>query len=284
MLNKMLGSIGYYIGVQTQDLREQADKDWLSFCSMNNTLEPYIGVLKGKTILDIGCGRRYPYTLLLHSLGNTVIGIDTAYVGYSGTIIERYWKELTQNGFLSLARTFLVELFGKKASYYETLGRRCNFALNYQGISIKRINAEDMAFPENTFDLAVSNECFEHIVNLPKTISELHKVLKIGGYAHIRINLFTCRSGGHHIGSQLARVPPWDHLRQNKYPVTTYLNREREGRYIALFSERFEVIAILREMDEEGEKLLTPEVYKELSTYSREELLTENLIIVFRKT
>jgi len=79
--NKILGKLNYYIGVITQDYRKRA-KDYRTFLTMRCKLESYIRELKGNFVLDIGCGRRYPYTLLLHSLGNNVVGIDIAYIGY----------------------------------------------------------------------------------------------------------------------------------------------------------------------------------------------------------
>ncbi|MFC1992460.1 methyltransferase domain-containing protein [Chloroflexota bacterium] len=280
----MLERVRFYIDILTQDLGKQAQYDWRTFCLLRENVEPFVGQLKGKVILDIGCGRRYPHTLILHSLSITITGIDTAYIAYRGTFIERYWKELTQNGLVSFGRAFLLDLLRQKASYYDTIRNLCGFRLDHQGITIKRMNADNLAFPDNVFDLVISNNCFEHIVDLRNTVSELHRVLKVGGFTHIRINLYASRSGDHRISSQKSKVPPWDHLRQNRHPEPMYLNRVRESEYVELFSEKLEVIKVIREMDEQGKLLLTPEIHAELSGYSEEELLTRHITIIARKT
>ena len=78
-------------------------------------------------------------------------------------------------------------------------------------------------------------------------LREVARVLKPGGLAHIDIHLFTSLSGGHHLEwtwperEQVRTVPPWDHLRQNRYPVDYYLNRWREGDYCAGFEKHLAV-------------------------------------------
>lgn len=283
LLGRAVNRIGFYMGILTQDYEKRALKDYNTFSVLRNTLKPYMGGLKRKLILDIGCGRRYPYTLLLHSLGNTVVGIDTNYIGYDDFLVMRYWKELTQNGFESFGRVLLYDLLRQKSTYYRTLEKLRGFPLDYRGLIFKRMNAEDMAFPAETFNLAVSILCFEHIANVPQAISEVHRVLMDGGFAYIKIHLFSSRSGAHHVGKQLDRVPPWDHLRQNTHPVPVYLNKLRKGEWLRLFSKRFEILKVLSRVDRKGENLLTSEILAELSDYSLDELLTSAITIVARK-
>jgi len=280
--DKILGGLSYVVGVLTQDYRKRAMKDYRTFSTMRRKLEDYYGELKGINVLDIGCGRRYPYTLLLHSLGNNVVGIDTAYIG-DGFFIKRYWKEITRNGFKSFCRAFLFDVMRQKSTYYKTLQELCDFPLNKEGLTFKIMNAENVKSPNETFDLVVSILCFEHVANVPKVLSELYRVLKTGGFAYIKIHLFTSRTGGHHLGKQYNFVPPWDHLRQNRFPVPEYMNKLRKDEWLRLFSERFEIVEVLEEIDEKGERLLTSEILSELSDYSKEELLTETITIIARK-
>jgi len=270
------------MGVLTQDFRKRAFKDFKTFSVMKSKLEKYLGELKGKKILDVGCGRRYPYTLLFHSLGNDVVGIDVAYVGCE-FFIKRYWKELTLNGFKSFVRAVLFDFLGQKRTYYKTLQELCNFSLNKKGLIFKKMNAENLTFQEATFDLVVSISCFEHIKNVPKAISELNRVLKPGGFAYIKIHLFTSRTGGHHIGRQYKFVPPWDHLRQNRFPVPEYLNKLKKDEWLGLVSEKYVIIEIISQLDREAEELLTPEILSELSEYSKDELLIESITLLMLK-
>ena len=281
LLNKS-SRFSYYMGVLTQDFRKRAFKDFKTFSVMKSKLEKYLGELKGKKILDVGCGRRYPYTLLFHSLGNDVVGIDVAYVGCE-FFLKRYWKELTYNGFKSFVRAFLFDLLGQKSTYYKTLQELCGFPLNRKRLVFKRMNAENLTFQDATFDIVVSVLCFEHVANVHRAVSELYRVLKPGGFAYVKIHLFASRTGGHHLGKQYEVVPPWDHLRQNRFPVPEYLNKLRKDEWLRLFSEKFEIIEILSEIDEKGEKLLTPEILSKLKEYLKEELLTETITIIAQK-
>jgi len=220
---------------------------------------------------------------MLHSLGNTVAGIDTDYIGCNEALAKRYWKELRQNGVESFGRALLFDLLKQKSIYYETLQKLCDFPLNYRGLILKRMNAEKLDFPVETFDLAVSFLCFEHIANASRAISEVCRVLKTDGVAYIMIHLFSSRTGGHYVGKQLDRVSPWGHLLPNRSSSPVSLNKLREDEWLGLFSKRFEILEILRKVDEEGERLLTPKILAELSDYSRDELLTSTLTVVAQK-
>lgn len=283
LLDKVLGRILFYIGVLTQDYKERAAKDYNTFLAIKNTLETYMGKLKGKVILDVGCGRRYPYTLLLHSLGNRVVGIDSNYIEYSDSLIKRYWKELTRNGIEHFIRAILFDLLKQKSTYYKTLQQLSSFPLNHHGIIFRQMNAENMAFSDETFDLVVSILCFEHIANLRKAIFKIHRVLKRGGFAYVKIHLFTSRGGGHQLGKEFFRVPPWDHLRQNRFPAPVYLNKLRKDEWFRLFSEKFEILEVISEADRNAENLLRAEVLSELSAYSKDELTTSTITIVAQK-
>jgi hypothetical protein len=103
------------------------------------------------------------------------------------------------------------------------------------------------------------------------------------GIACIQVHLFTSRTGGHHLGKQFDKVPPWDHLRQNRFPVPIYMNKLRKAEWLKLFSQKFEILEVLNEIDKDGEKLLTPKILDELSEYSIDELLTSTITIVARK-
>ncbi len=68
----------FYKGVLLQNMTDLAKAHVGQFEVLLNNLELHMGELKEKTILDIGCGRFYPYALLLNSFGkkNTVIGME----------------------------------------------------------------------------------------------------------------------------------------------------------------------------------------------------------------
>jgi ubiquinone/menaquinone biosynthesis C-methylase UbiE len=268
-----------------QNMTDAAKARVKQFKVLLNNLESHIGELREKTILDIGCGQFYPYALLFNSLGKriTVIGIDKDYIGYNTSSVNALLQELRENGLKSFIRTLLYKILLKDKAYYRALERFYGFPLNNKGLIIKRMNAENMTFPDEMFDIAISIAVFEHIFDVPKAVSELHRVLKWGGIAAITIHLFTSLSGGHHFEwDKPHKVPPWSHLR-NRKPTIVYLNKLREHEYLSLFRERFEILETLDIYEETGEDLLTPEIRRELSDYSEEELLKKAITIIARK-
>jgi len=71
-------------------------------------------------------------------------------------------------------------------------------------------------------------------------------------------------------------------LRKNKFPAPVSLNKLREHEYLNYFSEKFEILEVLRELDNEAGNLLTPGLRAELQDYSEEELLTTYITVVAR--
>jgi len=270
--------------ILSRDMTKVAKRHHQEFQEILDTLTPYTGEVKGKRILDIGCGRLYPFTLLLHNLGNMVTGIDIVYTGINASMLKRHWGILRRNGFERFIGSLLYGILRKDRTYYRALKDSCAFLLTTQGVDVRQMSAENMLFPDETFDIAISVNVFEHLPNLSQAVSELQRALKKDGIACIFIHLFTSPSGGHHYNWQNTdRVPPWDHFRQRKLPLTAYLNGLRERDYLSLFRENFEILQVLDIDREEGRALLTPQIRAELQDYSEEELLKHGIIIVARK-
>jgi ubiquinone/menaquinone biosynthesis C-methylase UbiE len=146
-----------------------------------------------------------------------------------------------------------------------------------------------LPFSNSVFDLVTSVAAFEHFLNVPAVVSEVARVLKPGGLVYARIHLFTCPSGGHNVRITeipLLRLPmsvePWDHLRRRKLPWDVPLNEWRQGQYLEEFVKHFEVLKHYCAM-REGEHLLTLQIERELSEYSRDELTCGAYVIVARK-
>jgi hypothetical protein len=102
-------------------------------------------------------------------------------------------------------------------------------------------------------------------------------------------HLFPSLSGGHNLEwaapdeRPAATVPPWDHLRENRYPVNLYLNRLGWRDYRAALRGTMEVVEEVPER--EGEALLTPALAAELAGrgWSREDLTTKTVMFFCRK-
>ena len=60
------------------------------------------------------------------------------------------------------------------------------------------MNAQDLDFADRTFDAVMSMSTFEHIADVPKALSEIHRVLKPGGKVLLSFEpLWTCAYGHH---------------------------------------------------------------------------------------
>ncbi len=270
--------------ILARDMTKVAERHWQEFAEILQALSTYTGEIRGKKILDIGCGRLYPFTLLFHNLENTVTGIDIVYIGISKPFSQRYWGILRQNGLESLVGNLMYKVLARDRTYYRALEDLCGLPLTTQGLDVRQMSADKLLLPDRTFDIVVSINVFEHLPNVSQAVSELQRVLKAGGVAYITTHLFTSPSGGHHFNWQnIDKVPLWDHLRQRKLPLTAYLNGLREQEYLSLFQDKFEVLEVVDVDKEEGKALLTPEIRAELEDYSEEELLKHGITIVARK-
>ena len=256
------------------------------FLEAKNGLEQYIEKdIADVRILEVGCGQRFCVTLLFHSLGTDVVGIDTDYVDprFSLSGLLSIWKI---NGFERFVKTIIRHAFFDK-TYYRTLAKEFGRPLKMNDVDVRAMNACALEFPENHFDYTYSNAVFEHIDDIEPATSEIARVLVPGGIANIGIHLFPSLSGGHNFEwsrpdkKPSQSVPPWDHLRQNLFPTHAYLNKLREKDYIAAFSKHFSILNI--ESHYEGEQLLTEDIQTELSDYSREDLLKRSVRLVMRK-
>lgn len=240
--------------------------------------------LDGARVLDLGCGQRFPAVLLFHTWRARATGIDTDVVDPRFSPAS-YVRMIRANGverFLkTLARHVLFD-----AEYYRELRRHAGRALRFSGLDLRLADARAMPFADGEFDLVHSNAVFEHLADVPKVLDEIARVLKPDGVASIGVHLFPSPSGGHNLEWAFpddfpsARVPPWDHLRAHRFPGHAYLNRWRARDFVAAFEKRFRILG--REVRREGERLLTPELERELKDWTREDLLTRELHVVLK--
>ncbi len=277
------GKVGLYLSMMHYGLFHNKDFAKENFTFYQNMIS-YLGEINQLHILDVGCGKSFWLTLLLASNGAKATGIDTEVV-QPGFSKDKYIALLKKNGFERTLRTFIWEqIFAKP--YYKELEKLNIQPLDFDSVALKAMSGSELDFPDNTFDRIVSHEVFEHIADIPSTLKGLQRILKPDGITYIYIHNYTSLSGGHHIAwkypdTQPSRkVPPWDHLREKKFPdIPSWLNGLREHEYKVEFEKYFEIIEWLP-TQKEGVKLLTDNIRQELSEYSEEELLTKGFVVV----
>lgn len=268
-------------------IRTQARHDYKVFQKLLQRIKPSVCDVKDINVLDVGCGKRAPFTLLFHSLGARAVGIDID-VLTMGVDFAKYWRVLKTGGLSKLLTRAVADIHFDRV-YYRELKMVADFPLNFRGIDLREMDACQTTFEEE-FDLVVSNAVFEHVKNVSGVLEEMKRIMKPNALAHVEIHLFPSLTGGHNVlwsdpDTQqvvLGRVPPWDHLRRQQYPIESSLNKLRESDYYKLFSKDFEILKWITEY-EEPERYLTPELSLELSEYPREELLKRSIVVVVRK-
>ena len=57
---------------------------------------------------------------------------------------------------------------------------------------VHNINKVPWPFKDNTFDLVFLNHALEHVIDIPETLDEIHRVLKPGGHVVIQVPYFRC--------------------------------------------------------------------------------------------
>ncbi len=241
------------------------------------------GVLTGRAVLDIGCGKSYWLSLLAAADGAKVIGVDTELVE-NRRGLAKYRHLIKVNGVERALRTAAWDVLFANG-YYQELARSMGKPLPHERVELHVYDGKHFPMRDQSVDLAVSHEVFEHIADVEAVLADLARVLRPGGRIYIYIHSFTSLSGGHHIAWKHpdARpskvVAPWDHLRERRHVhIPSWLNGLREHEYRAMFEETFEIDE-WRPVAEEGRELLTPEIRSELAQYSERELLTKGFIV-----
>lgn len=238
-------------------------------------------------ILDLGCGQVPKQVALFNADGYRAVGIDME-VPTPSFNVSALMRALRNNGveraLKSAARNLL---FDKK--YHTELSRNYGMKVPFHDLDIRIMNATEMSFDDGSFDFVFSESVFEHIDDIDKATMELNRILDEYGLARISIHLFPSISGGHHLEwihpdtKTSGTVPPWDHLREAKYKVNTYLNRHRMADYRKVFGKNLRIIA--EELRPEGTAFLTPEITESLAKkgFTRDDLLTRNIVFTCRK-
>jgi SAM-dependent methyltransferase len=238
-------------------------------------------------ILEIGCGQRASQTILFQAEGASVIGLDREIPTYHLSV-KKFFRTTRINGWeRALKSLFRHVLFDRQ--FFQHLSRRTGKSLPPGEVKVGLMDAAHLAFPDEAFDFIFSSLVFEHIANVPAAVAEVNRVLRPQGTAWINIHLFPSLSGGHHKDWTDPRkwpspqVPPWDHLRENRYPADNSLNKLRLGDYRRIFAASLEVLE--ETLVAEGEHILTPELETELAQrgYPKDDLLVREVAFRCRK-
>ena len=238
-------------------------------------------------VLDMGCGQTAAQTALFQADGADAVGIDVEVPTYRMNL-STFFRTIRLNGperaLKSLVRHLLVD-----KRFFAELAEAYGKPIPLEEIDTRVMDATRMTFESESFDFIFSRSVFEHMDNVEAAVKEMNRVLRPDGIAVVTVHLFPCLSGGHSAEwiepdrFPSTSIPLWDHLRENRFPANTYLNKLTIGRYREIFRAQTEVLKELTWT--EGEKLLTKEIEEELRNkgYTREDLLTSTIIFCVKK-
>ena len=253
--------------------------------------------IAGKEVLDIGCGARFPFSLLAAAEGAHITALDVMYLKPHPLPLF-FWKILRANGVKRAAKSAVRKALFDEL-YFKQLEESAGIDLTPFVSKINFVLADPQAanYPiaANKYDLIVSNAVLEHVYDVEKYFREVSRVLIKGGLSYGLVHNYYSISGGHNLewafpdSKPSAGAQPWDHLRGDEFPTHTYLNKLRPEEYKAAAAASLEVLLFeSRDINHnagglEGEKFLTSEVQAELSEYPRELLLARSFCIICRK-
>jgi len=88
-----------------------------------------------------------------------------------------------------------------------------------------------LSYPDNTFDLVVTSETLEHVPDVDKALSEIRRVLKVGGHHVFTVPLVSARQNT----KQRARIV--DGVVVHDHPPSYHGSRETRGGDLLVFYE-----------------------------------------------
>jgi SAM-dependent methyltransferase len=248
--------------------------------------------VRGAAVLEVGCGQRAVMPLLLAALGAEVSAVDVELPTYQMNALSLL-KIVRNNGLHRAVKSVVRHaLFDRR--FYKGLEDACGVVFHpFPAMDLKVMDVARHELPKDRFDMVFSFNVLEHIVDVESAVRNMNSALKPDGIGHVVVHLFPSLSGGHCLDWQYAldqgypewgipaNVPPWDHLRENRYPADSYLNELRLSEYRRIFHEETQVTA--EECTREGVELLSLAPRELLEEYGPEDLTTVLASFTFRK-
>jgi len=242
------------------------------------------------TILDLGCGFRFPSPSLFAAEGHKAIGVDSLYIVRKPDIRE-YLRSLRRNKLVETLRFLQLDLMAKRRLYERSLENLSHLVLTHSNFELVVDDVEQLAnFSDNSMDLVVSTNVLEHVFTVNKAVEQIYRVLGPGGItAHI-IHLFSSLSGSHNPEWQnFARYPAWDHLRSGKFSLPySHLNRLKTIDYLNAFSNHFSVvhheyIPYPMSLDYSIDSHILAEIRASFGPVTLDDLVNEKLLVLAAK-
>lgn len=139
-------------------------------------------------------------------------------------IFDNLWKYLEDNQRQHISRSSILEFGSGRFGYIDLYKElfQTSYALDIYDFSdsydsdVAFLISEDektIPLPDRSVGLVVSHSVLEHVVDINQTISEISRVLKIGGTAYLTVSpLYWSGCGSHLYSKDRNRIENWEHL------------------------------------------------------------------------
>jgi len=248
--------------------------------------------VRAARVLEVGCGQRAVMPLLFAAKGAEASAVDVEIPTYDMSMTS-FFAVLRHNGLHRAVKSVIRHVLFDRA-FFSGLAQACDVVLQpFPDIDVQVMDAARAELPRDRFDIVFSFNVLEHMVDVESAIKNMNATLKPDGVGFVTVHLFPSLSGGHCMDWQYALdptcpewgipadVPPWDHLRGNRFPADSFLNRLRLGEYRRIFHE--ETVVVAEEDSREGVDLLSLAPRELLEKYGRDDLTTVLASFTFRK-
>jgi len=245
--------------------------------------------------VEIGFGSK-PYRIMYFcSRGVNAFGIDMDQPILKGSPAE-FISIARKNGWLRAIKSFVRYWLFERKARLRFLDEIHTTVPDFVFDS-KRLIVGDAGTPEPWSkipvepDLIYSIHVFEHIhpESLVWLLEFLHRRIRRNALLYIVITIWTGLIGGHliewgrnHLADKNKRSEPWEHLRRNRFPADTYLNKMTRRQYASLFAKYFDVLQDKPVWSNLGKEYLTDAVKRELLQFDEYELLSNDVCFVLR--
>ncbi len=286
-----------FIGLfQSRNTADNYDYSWLEQQCANyeDAVSRYGNFsLVDAKIFEIGCGQR-PYRLFyFYAKGFNIRAIDLDFI-FIGISLRTLISTFYYNGFERLVKTVVRTVLFDRRDYKEfakylseVAGRHFNWPMHLIATGSA---ADQNLWPKHEIDFVYSEDVFEHIpiTDLPIICRQIQSRLSRRGIAWIKPLIFTGIQGGHSVDwysldkGRARSCPPWDHLRENRYPSNTFLNKLTRNDYRALFSQYFEILEEIDIQKDLGKEFMTTELRNKLSNFTDEDLYSNGVVFILK--
>ncbi|MBN1781538.1 methyltransferase domain-containing protein [bacterium] len=245
-------------------------------------------------LLVYGCGYHYPEVALFARETMQAEGIDTAHAFYRDRLVTTA-ADIVQsdpgNPLFALVKAWLKKNYYYRR-YFGHLQKIAGRKFRHRDYKLTSYNGKRLPYPDNAFDVVISNSVLEHVDDLENGFRELSRVTRPGGITYHLWHNFYSFSGGH-TPLSVTRAHPWGHVLGTV--ETPYLNRKTPDEIKSAMALCFDLVSV-RGIDRsyrkqgtdadftyEEETLLTDELMTHLPDLPKEWFLTTAYLIVGRR-